>query len=105
MKTNPPKYVDERFGLSYPIDDLRWCSERGAPLMITPLPGITRDDIETKHRSLWRYQAALPVEIQRPISLGEGCTPLVGKRWVIQTCCSSWSGLTQPVVLKIVVPQ
>lgn len=81
MRINPPKYVDERFGLSYPIDELRWCSERGAPLMVTPLPGITRDDIETKNRSLWRYQAALPVIINRPVSLGEGCTPLVEKRW------------------------
>lgn len=81
MKKAPPRYVDERNGLSYDINELRWCSDSRAPLMITPLPGITRDDIDTRERSIWRYRAALPVEIARPISLGEGCTPLVAKRW------------------------
>lgn len=81
MRSELPRYIDERNDLSYDINELRWCSDKLAPLMITPLPGISRDDIDTRHRSLWRYQAALPVAIERPISLGEGCTPLVSKRW------------------------
>ena len=48
--------------------------------MIEPLPGIGRDDIDRSVRSLWRYQAALPISM-KPISLGEGCTPLVEKIW------------------------
>jgi threonine synthase len=29
----------------------------------------------------FRYQAALPVRIAKPITLGEGCTPLVEQAW------------------------
>ncbi|MBK5144205.1 threonine synthase [Budviciaceae bacterium BWR-B9] len=81
MKKVIPEYIDHRNGLNYQIDELRWCSEKKAPLMMTALPGMTRDEIDSRHRSLWRYQAALPVIIKNPVSLGEGCTPLVGKRW------------------------
>ncbi len=43
--------------------------------------GMSRDEIEGRTRSLWRYRAALPVEIANPITLGEGCTPLVAQDW------------------------
>jgi threonine synthase len=49
--------------------------------MMSEQKGIGRDEIERKTRSLWRYQAALPVRIERPISLGEGCTPLIERAW------------------------
>jgi threonine synthase len=49
--------------------------------MITPLPGIGRSDIVTERRSLWRYAAALPFPIRQPVTMGEGCTPLVERRW------------------------
>ena len=49
--------------------------------MITALPGIARDMIDTRVRSLWRYAAALPVEVVDPITLGEGRTPLVARDW------------------------
>lgn len=74
------EYVDERSGARYPID-LRWQGDDGAPLTVSGLPGITRDDIDYGERSLWRYRAALPGEIAQPVSLGEGCTPLVSKAW------------------------
>ena len=47
------------------------------PLMLTRLPGITRHMIDTSKRSLWRYAASFPMACESPISLGEGCTPLV----------------------------
>jgi len=50
-------------------------------LLITPGSGISRDEIDGRTRSLWRYRAVLPVDIARPISLGEGCTPLVQQSW------------------------
>jgi threonine synthase len=50
-------------------------------MMITPLPGIGRDDIDTAVRSIWRYRAALAAPIETPVSLGEGCTPMVEKTW------------------------
>jgi len=47
------------------------------PLLLTPLPGLTRADIDTGTRSIWRYRAALPLAGgEKPISLGEGGTPL-----------------------------
>jgi threonine synthase len=55
----------------------RWCGDDGAPLLLTPLPGITRVRIDATTRSLWRYQAALPMQVDDPISMGEGCTPLI----------------------------
>lgn len=49
--------------------------------MLTPQAGISREDVERGERSLWRYRACLPEDIARPISLGEGCTPLVERKW------------------------
>jgi threonine synthase len=78
---NPPAYVDPISGEKYPISEPRWCSDSGAPLMITALPGIGRDMIDARARSLWRYSAALPVDVPDPITMGEGLTPLVSRAW------------------------
>ena len=74
-------YIDPRNGRTYPLDVPRWCSDECTPLLITPGSGISRDDIDGRARSLWRYRAVLPVDIAKPISLGEGCTPLVQQAW------------------------
>ena len=70
-------YVDPRTGRRFPLDAPRWCGDHHAPLMLSPLPGIGRDGIDAGERSLWRYRAALPFAVERPISMGEGCTPLL----------------------------
>jgi threonine synthase len=72
-----PAYLDPRSGQRYPLDEPRWCGEGRAPLLLTDLPGIGRDDIARGVRSIWRYAAALPFLPEVPISMGEGCTPLV----------------------------
>jgi threonine synthase len=74
-------YIDPRNGTTYPLDVPRWCSDQRTPLLITPGTGISRDEIDGRTRSLWRYRAGLPVDIAKPISLGEGCTPLVQQDW------------------------
>lgn len=74
-------YIDPRNGKLYPLDQPRWCSDERTPLLVTPGAGISREDIDGRTRSLWRYRAALPVEIAKPITLGEGCTPLVQQDW------------------------
>lgn len=79
--STPPRYIDPRTGKYYPLSDLRWRSDDGNPMMLTPLPGISRSDIDSRVRSVWRYRAALPLEIPYPASLGEGCTPLLQKKW------------------------
>jgi threonine synthase len=77
----PARYVDPATGATYPLEVPRWRSDAGGPLMVTPLPGIGRDDIDKGVRSLWRYAASLPLAVRDPVSLGEGCTPLVERRW------------------------
>lgn len=74
-------YIDPRHGALYPLDVPRWRGDDGGPLLLTPGPGLGRDDIERGERSLWRYRAALVGDIARPISMGEGCTPLVERPW------------------------
>ncbi len=75
--TQPVAYLDPRTGRTWPLDTPRWCGDGQAPLLLTPLPGITRDAIRRDRRSLWRYAAALPFAPEDPITMGEGCTPLV----------------------------
>lgn len=72
-------YIDPRTGATYPLSEPRWCSDSKAPLMLTELPGMGRSQIR-QIRSLWRYADALPFVPEAPISLGEGCTPLIPHR-------------------------
>ncbi len=72
-----PAYLDPRSGRTFPLTEPRWCGPDMAPLLLTDLPGITRDAIDRDTRSLWRYRSAFPFQIDNPISLGEGCTPLL----------------------------
>ncbi|HKM62650.1 MAG TPA: pyridoxal-phosphate dependent enzyme [Acidisphaera sp.] len=74
-------YLDPRTGETWPLDEPRWCAPDGGPLLLTPLPGIGRDAIDIGSRSLWRYRAALPFSPAEPVSLGEGCTPLLRRRF------------------------
>ena len=67
----------DRTGRRYPLDEPRWRGDDGSPLLVEPLPGITRADVDRTVRSQWRYAAALPRPIGRPVSLGEGLTPLL----------------------------
>ena len=70
-------YLDPRTGRTWPLDTPRWCGDGQAPLLLTPRTGLARADIATGTRSIWRYAAALPWMPKAPISMGEGCTPLV----------------------------
>src|SRR3984957_16549924 len=72
-------YLDPRNGATFPLDTPRWCGDLHAPLLLTTLPGITRAQIDTSTRSLWRYRAALPMQVADPITMGEGCTPLLSR--------------------------
>ena len=73
-------YLDPHTGRTWPIDEPRWCGDAREPLLLTSLPGIGRDRIDTTTRSLWRYRAAFPLACDAPITLGEGCTPLLARR-------------------------
>jgi threonine synthase len=72
-----PAYLDPRSGQTFPLETPRWSGPEHQPLLLTPLPGIAAAQIDTTTRSLWRYRAALPMQPDTPISMGEGCTPLI----------------------------
>src|SRR5207248_3041632 len=68
-------------GKVYPAEALWVCSECLGPLRVTydyqAMRGtVTRALIESRPRSLWRYEALLPVESPRT-GFHSGCTPLV----------------------------
>jgi tetratricopeptide (TPR) repeat protein len=77
LPTMPCVYLDPRTGHTFPLDQPRWCGPDHVPLLLTSLPGLTRDEIDTTIRSLWRYRASLPLQPNDPITMGEGCTPLI----------------------------
>ena len=94
-------YFDPRSGETFPIDTPRWCNQRSdgsrSPVQLTPLPGMARGQIDPSARNLWRYRAALPFQVADPITMGEGCTPLLPRRlhgvdvllkceWFMPTC-------------------
>ena len=70
-------YLDPRSGQTFPLDQPRWCGPDHAPLLLTSLPGMRRVEIDAATHSLWRYRAAFPMQVDEPISMGEGCTPLI----------------------------
>lgn len=76
----PQSYLDPRSGKTWPLDTPRWCGDHQAPLLLTMRQGLSRAEIATGTRSIWRYFAALPWMPQAPISMGEGCTPLLERR-------------------------
>ncbi|MDF4250716.1 pyridoxal-phosphate dependent enzyme [Streptomyces sp. WMMB303] len=79
-QTPPARHLrDPRSGRRYPLDPLRWRGDDGTPLLVSPAQAPRPADIVTADRSLWRYRAALPP--LPPVSLGEGCTPLLARTW------------------------
>jgi threonine synthase len=70
-------YLDPRSGRTWPLDLPRWCGDAREPLLLTERRGIGRDEIAAGTRSIWRYAAALPFVPRAPITMGEGCSPLV----------------------------
>ena len=79
-------FVDPADQSTYPFSADIWCSDSGSPLMVEPLPGIRRQDIIESDRSIWRYRKSLPFEAETPVSLGEGCSPLVPGQFEGATC-------------------
>jgi len=68
-------------GKTIPADRPVWRCHCGGPLDLATGPGLTRAEIDTGEGSLWRYRAALALVGPPQVSLGEGWTPLVERRW------------------------
>lgn len=70
-------YLDPHSGRIWPLAQPRWCGDAREPLMLTERSGLSRAEIATATRSIWRYAAAFPFQPRAPITMGEGCTPLI----------------------------
>jgi|SRR5579872_4014212 len=68
-------------GAEYAADRPRWRCDCGGHLNLGPGRGLSRADIDRSDSSLWRYRAALAVDSPPRVTLGEGWTPLVERRW------------------------
>src|SRR4051812_19825177 len=68
-------------GKAIPADRPVWRCDCGGPLDLEPGQGLTRAEIDPGEASLWRYRAALALARPPLVSLGEGWTPLVERRW------------------------
>ena len=79
-------FIDPVNKTTYPLTDKIWRSPFGGPLMLTPLEGIRCDKIDQNDRSIWRYRASFPLDIEDPVSLGEGCTPLIASKYEGRKC-------------------
>ena len=62
-------------------DRPRWRCDCGSPFELGPRRGLERREIAGGEASLWRYRAALALRRPPSVSLGEGWTPLVRRRW------------------------
>lgn len=74
-------YIDSQSDAHYPSSVARWCGDSGAYLNLAPGLGMTRDAINPRERSVWRYAKAIDVAAQSAVSLGEGGTPLLSRTW------------------------
>jgi len=81
QKSIPVSLVDDS-GKSYDATIPRWCGDDGAPVILSPLPGIRKEDIDTEQRSIWRYRKSFALDYPRSVSLGEGLTPLLKRNFL-----------------------
>ena len=68
-------------GANLPADRPIWRCACGSHLNLMPGAGLGRGDIDGAEASLWRYRGALALGQGPRVSLGEGWTPLVERRW------------------------
>lgn len=71
------------------------CPLSGEPLEYRNLPAFDPDKIDPHRPGHWRYLAMLPVVAKgrKPITLGEGWTPLIEDEWFGQPLCWKFEGL------------
>jgi threonine synthase len=74
-------YLCPACGRAVAADRPLWRCPCGSPLNLMPGKGLGRGEIAAGEASLWRYAAALALTEPPRVSLGEGWTPLVRRRW------------------------
>jgi len=79
--TNVCAYCCPACGATTPADRPIWRCACGCHLNLAPGSGLAHGDIADGDASLWRYREALALGYPPRVSLGEGWTPLVERRW------------------------
>jgi threonine synthase len=74
-------YLCPACGARVAADRPVWRCPCGSHLNLGPGAGLARADIVAGDASLWRYRAALALAEAPCVTLGEGWTPLVARRW------------------------
>ena len=69
-------------GKPYPVEPLAICEECFGPLEVdydyeAISKTLTRDEIASRPRTLWRYRELLPLDGEPTVGVNTGCTPLV----------------------------
>jgi threonine synthase len=69
-------------GEGYPLEAIHACERCFGPVEAVYdydaiRDSVSRESIERGPRTIWRYRAFLPIETERPVDLGAGCTPLI----------------------------
>ncbi|MCI0337104.1 MAG: threonine synthase [Acidobacteria bacterium] len=69
-------------GTPYPVEPLSICEECFGPLEVdydydAIKQKLTREEIASRPKTLWRYQELLPIDGEPRVGLQTGCTPLV----------------------------
>src|SRR4029079_16542069 len=79
---DPECYVCSACTRTMSTDHAIWrCACGEGHLRLTAKLGVHRSEINNAESGLWRYAAALPLDPEPQVYLGEGCTPLVAGTW------------------------
>lgn len=71
------RLICSRTGETYPLDDLRWCSQNGGLLDLEFAASFDPEQIKYRPKTMWRYREAIPIRSDTEvISFDEGFTPL-----------------------------
>lgn len=69
-------------GREFPWEATRFRCDCGRPLKVADAPAFDPAQVDPGDFTLWRYRHALPMpKDSRPVTLGEGMTPLVEAEW------------------------
>ncbi|MGQ9598332.1 MAG: pyridoxal-phosphate dependent enzyme [Anaerolineae bacterium] len=76
------RFICQACGTVYPLDTREWRCACGGLFDLESWPCLDPVQIDTTQPGLWRYHAWLPLASDwKPLTLGEGWTPLVPVEW------------------------
>jgi threonine synthase len=71
-------YVSVNTGMTYPLNEPRWCDDDGGLLDVDVTTAFEKELIASRPPNLWRYREALPIcHDAEIVSFDEGMTPLL----------------------------